>query len=97
MINLSKVQSGYNTGHILTMSVPAVKGDWSAFHHRALERVSALPAVQHAAFAWGVLLTGNNWLGTVENRRAAGSQQDQRQDLVCRLLLEKKKLQASWA
>ena len=66
MINLSKVQSGYNTGHILTMSVTAVKGDWSDFHHRALERVSALPAVQHAAFAWGVPLTGNNWPGTVE-------------------------------
>ena len=66
MINLSKVQSGYDTGHILTMSVTAVKGDWSDFHHRALERVSALPAVQHAAFAWGVPLTGNNWPGTVE-------------------------------
>src|SRR5260370_3957752 len=66
MINLSKVQSGYNTGHILTMSVTAVKGDWSDFHLRALERVSALPGVQHAAFAWGVPLTGNNWPGTVE-------------------------------
>ena len=66
MINLSKVQSGYNTGHILTMSVTAVQGDWSDFHRRALERVSALPGVQHAAFAWGVPLTGNNWPGTVE-------------------------------
>src|SRR2546426_1218134 len=66
MINLSKVQSGYNTGHILTMSVTAVKGDWSDFHHRALERVSALPGVQHTAFAWGVPLTGNNWPAAVE-------------------------------
>jgi putative ABC transport system permease protein len=66
MINLSKVQSGYNTGHILTMSVTAVQGDWSDFHVRALERVSALPGVQHAAFAWGVPLTGNNWPGTIE-------------------------------
>src|SRR6266852_7607465 len=66
MINLSKVQSGYNTGHILTMSVTAVKGDWSDFHLRALERVSALPGVQQAAFAWGVPLTGNNWPGTVD-------------------------------
>src|SRR5713226_5727152 len=66
MINLSKVQSGYTTGHILTMSVTAVKGDWSDFHLRALERVSALPGVQHAAFAWGVPLTGNSWPGNVE-------------------------------
>jgi putative ABC transport system permease protein len=66
MINLSNVQSGYNTGHILTMSVTAVQGNWSDFHHRALERVSALPGVQHAAFAWGVPLTGNSWPGNVE-------------------------------
>jgi len=66
MMNLAKVQSGYNTGHILTMSVTAVQGNWSDFHQRALERVSALPGVQHAAFAWGVPLTGNNWPGIVE-------------------------------
>lgn len=66
MLNLSNVQSGYNTGHILTMSVTAVNGNWSDFHHRALERVAALPGVQHAAFAWGVPLTGNSWPGTVD-------------------------------
>jgi putative ABC transport system permease protein len=66
MMNLSKVQSGYNTGHILTMSVTAVQGDWSDYHLRALERISALPGVQNAAFAWGVPLTGNNWPATVE-------------------------------
>jgi putative ABC transport system permease protein len=66
MSNLSRVQSGYNTGHILTVSVTAVQGDWSDFHRRALERVSALPGVQYAAFAWGVPLTGNNWPATVE-------------------------------
>ncbi len=66
MINLSKVQSGYNIGRILTMSVTAVEGDWSDFHVRALERVSALPGVQAAAFAWGVPLTGNNWPGNLE-------------------------------
>jgi putative ABC transport system permease protein len=78
MINLSKVQSGYNTGHILTMSVTAVQGDWSDFHVRALERVSALPGVQHAAFAWGVPLTGNNWPGTIEieGQPAAGKASD---------------------
>jgi putative ABC transport system permease protein len=66
MINLANVQSGYNTGRILTMTVTAVQGDWSAFHHRALERVSTLPGVQYAAFAWGVPLTGNNWPATVD-------------------------------
>ena len=66
MLNLSKVQSGYNTGHILTVSVTAVQGDWPDFHRRALERVSALPGVQYAAFAWGVPLTGNNWPAAVE-------------------------------
>jgi putative ABC transport system permease protein len=66
MINLSNVQSGYSTDRILTMSVTSVEGDWADFHHRALERVSALPGVKNAAFAWGVPLTGNNWPGHVE-------------------------------
>jgi putative ABC transport system permease protein len=66
MINLSNVRSGYDTGRILTMSVTAVQGQWSDFHVRALERVSALPGVEGAAFAWGVPLTGNNWPGTLE-------------------------------
>jgi len=66
MVNVSRVQSGYNTERILTMSVTAVQGDWVGFHRRALERVSALPGVKYAAFAWGVPLTGNNWPATVE-------------------------------
>jgi putative ABC transport system permease protein len=65
MMNIAKVQSGYNTARILTMSVTAVQGNWGDFHRRALERVSALPGVQYAAFAWGVPLTGNNWPATV--------------------------------
>jgi putative ABC transport system permease protein len=79
MMNLSKVHSGYDTGHILTMSVTAVQGNRSDFHHRALERVSALPGVQQAAFAWGVPLTGNSWPGTVEfeGRPAASKESDQ--------------------
>ena len=44
----------------------AVQGDWSDFHRRALERVSQLPGVQQAAFAWGTPLTGNDWPGSVE-------------------------------
>jgi putative ABC transport system permease protein len=66
MINVSNVRSGYNTGHILTMTVTTVQGDALDFHRRALERVAAIPGVQNAAFAWGVPLTGNNWQGTVE-------------------------------
>jgi putative ABC transport system permease protein len=61
MINLSQVKAGYDTRHILSMTVTAVQGDWIAFHQRALERVAAVPGVQHAAFAWGVPLTGNSW------------------------------------
>jgi putative ABC transport system permease protein len=61
MINLSQVQAGYDTSHILSMTVTAVQGDWIAFHRRALDRVAAVPGVQYAAFAWGVPLTGNNW------------------------------------
>ena len=68
MINIAKVPSGYNTGHILTMSVTEVRSwsEWASFHRHALERVSAIPGVQHAAFAWGVPLTGNNWPATLE-------------------------------
>ena len=68
MINIAKVPSGYNTGHILTMSVTEVRSysEWANFHRHALERVSAIPGVQYAAFAWGVPLTGNNWPATIE-------------------------------
>jgi putative ABC transport system permease protein len=66
MINVSSVDSGYNTNQILTMTVTSVQGDWSEFHARALERVTALSGVQNAAFAWGVPLTGNNWPGAIE-------------------------------
>jgi putative ABC transport system permease protein len=68
MINIAKVPSGYNTGHILTMSVTEVRSysEWANFHRHALERVSVIPGVQYAAFAWGVPLTGNNWPATLE-------------------------------
>src|SRR5678815_2458970 len=48
------------------MSVTAVQGRWDDFHHRVLERVSTIPNVEQAAFAWGVPLTGNNWPGSIE-------------------------------
>src|SRR4029077_11195762 len=66
MMNVSKVASGYRVDHILSMTVTAVQGDWMGFHTRALERVSSLPGVEHAAFAWGVPLTGNSWPGSIE-------------------------------
>jgi len=68
MINIAKVPLGYNTGHILTMSVTEVRSysEWTSFHRHALEKVSAIPGVQYAAFAWGVPLTGNNWPATME-------------------------------
>jgi putative ABC transport system permease protein len=65
MINISKAPSGYKTSQILAMTVTSVEGDWSDFHRRALHRVSTLPGVQHAVYAWGVPLTGNNWPGRV--------------------------------
>jgi putative ABC transport system permease protein len=66
MINVSRVASGYRLDHILNMTVTAVQGDWMGFHTRALERVSAVSGVEHAAFAWGVPLTGNSWPGSIE-------------------------------
>jgi putative ABC transport system permease protein len=68
MINIARVPSGYNTSHILTMSVTEVRSfaEWTNFHKQALQRVQAIPGVQYAAFAWGVPLTGNNWPGTME-------------------------------
>jgi putative ABC transport system permease protein len=66
MMNLSQVASGYRIDRILNMTVTAVQGDWIGFHTRALEKVSALPGVEHAAFAWGVPLTGNSWPGAID-------------------------------
>jgi putative ABC transport system permease protein len=68
MINIARVPSGYNTSHILTMSVTEVRSfaEWTNFHKQALQRVQAIPGVQYAAFAWGVPLTGNNWPATME-------------------------------
>lgn len=68
MVKIAEVPSGYNTGHILTMSVTDVQSwsTWGSFHRQALERVAAIPGIQYAAFAWGVPLTGNNWPATLE-------------------------------
>ena len=72
MGNISRVESGYNTSSVLTMSVTHLQSNssnnkaWVDFHQRALERVSAVPGVESAAFSWGVPLTGNNWQVPVE-------------------------------
>ena len=65
--NLAKVRPGYDTENILAMTVTCMKWDhWKDFHTQALERVAALPGVKHAAFVWGLPLTGNKWNGDME-------------------------------
>ncbi|HZF37518.1 MAG TPA: FtsX-like permease family protein, partial [Blastocatellia bacterium] len=81
MNNLSKVQAGYNTRQILTMSVTAMQRDDRerlTFHQQALERVSRLPGVEHVAFGWGVPLTGNNspFVGEIEGQPPASKPSD---------------------
>jgi putative ABC transport system permease protein len=63
--NLAKTNPGFDTKNILTMSVTTMMDNFVDFHHRVLERLSALPGVTKAAFAWGVPLTGNKWTGPV--------------------------------
>lgn len=65
MYNLDALQPGYDTRNLLTMSVTAVSGE-QQFHELALERVTSLPAVEAAAFAWGVPLTGNAWPARID-------------------------------
>jgi putative ABC transport system permease protein len=79
MVNLSNVQSGYNVGHLITMTVTEVERNWADFHHRALQRVATIPGVAGAAFAWGVPFTGNNWpfYLDIEGQPAAANQSDQ--------------------
>jgi predicted permease len=64
---LEAVEPGYDTAHVLAMTVTAMDRDrWTDFHTRALASVASLPGVTHAAFAWGVPLTGNKWPGEIE-------------------------------
>jgi putative ABC transport system permease protein len=66
MRNLARVVPGYEISRVLTMNVTSVQGDPLDFHRRALERLSHVAGIEHAAFAWGVPLTGNNWPGTAD-------------------------------
>ncbi len=72
--NLDRMQPGYDTENILAMTVTTMDRQKSTeFHKLALERVTSVPGVTRAAFAWGVPLTGNKWPGEVEFPGQAGS------------------------
>ncbi len=72
--NLEDVRPGYDSENILAMTVTSVERDRSKeFHLQALERVAKLPGVRHAAFAWGVPLTGNKWPADLEIPGQSGS------------------------
>ena len=73
---LDGVRPGYDTERILAMTVTHVgdRAQGRAFHEQGLERVAAVPGVRHAAFAWGLPLTGNSWPAELEVAgRASGS------------------------
>ena len=73
---LDDVRPGYDTERILAMTVTHVgdRAQGRAFHEQGLERVAAVPGVRHAAFAWGLPLTGNRWPAELEVvGRASGS------------------------
>lgn len=66
-IKLANVRPGYDIENILAVTVTTVTpNSFLPFHTQVLERVAALPGVSHAAFAWGVPLTGNKWPGNME-------------------------------
>jgi putative ABC transport system permease protein len=90
--NLDRVHPGYETEHVLAMTVTHVgaRDQTRAFHEQALEHVAALPGVRHAAFAWGVPLTGNSWPAEIEvvGRAAASSAIVDRLSLPLRAVTE---------
>ena len=53
--HLADVQPGYDTAHVLTMSVAAMQGDgWQRFHTEVLERVSVMePRIDHSPLPAG--------------------------------------------
>src|SRR6185436_1425195 len=61
--NLAHLRPGYDTQNVLTMSVSttAEASNYIAFHVQSLERISSIPGVKHAAFGWGLPLTGNKF------------------------------------
>jgi putative ABC transport system permease protein len=78
--NLARVRPGYEVENILAATVTTVTPNtFRQFHTGVLDRVGALPGVTHAAFVWGLPLTGNKWPGTMEvaGRSDGGSPADQ--------------------
>ena len=66
-VKLASIKPGYEIDNIMAVTVTTVTPNRSSpFHTQVLERVAALPGVSHAAFAWGVPLTGNKWPGIIE-------------------------------
>jgi putative ABC transport system permease protein len=66
-VKLAGINPGYETENIMAVTVTTVSpNSFLPFHTQVLERVAALPGVSHAAFAWGVPLTGNKWPGNLE-------------------------------
>lgn len=66
-VKLASVNPGYAMANIMAVTVTSVTpNSFLPFHKQVLERVAALPGVSHAAFAWGVPLTGNKWPGLIE-------------------------------
>ena len=66
-VKLASVSPGYAIDNIMAVTVTTVSpNSFLPFHTQVLERVAAVPGVSHAAFAWGVPLTGNKWPGNLE-------------------------------
>ena len=66
-VKLANIDPGYEMDNIMAATVTTVTpNSFLPFHTQVLERVAALPGVSHAAFAWGVPLTGNKWPGIIE-------------------------------
>jgi putative ABC transport system permease protein len=64
---LGSINPGYEIDNIMAVTVTTVTpNSFLPFHTQVLERVAALPGVSHAAFAWGVPLTGHKWPGILE-------------------------------
>ena len=97
MMNLSKVQSGYSTGQILTMSVTAVQGNMADFHRRALERVSALRRRAVRGVRLGSAADRQQLAGDGGNRRAARGHQSERTDLAAAAVRDAGLFQAAGA
>ncbi|HUR39880.1 MAG TPA: FtsX-like permease family protein, partial [Verrucomicrobiae bacterium] len=72
--NLAGVRPGYATENVLAVTVTSVTpNSFKAFHTQVLARVAALPGVVRTAFVWGLPLTGNKWMGTLELVAASGA------------------------